>query len=138
MPLQSLTHRPRVVTIALWGVFFFGVWHLGQAIAIGRQLRLFLQFDSSPDPRWRLAGAIVWAILSGWVMVLLWWKRPFVRLLLPLLILSNALYNLILLLLFAQPPVTVHLIWLLICTMLATLLSLWMLHQARTYFIEGE
>ncbi len=71
-------------------------------------------------------------------MVLLWWKRPFVRLLLPLLILSNALYNLILLLLFAQPPVTVHLIWLLICTMLATLLSLWMLHQARTYFIEGE
>lgn len=138
MPLRNTPQRPRLVTIALWGVFLFGVWHLGQAIAIGRQLRLFLQFSGNFDPRWRLAAAIVWVLFSGWVMVLLWRKRPFVRLLLPLLILSNALYNLLLLLLFAQQPIAARLIWLLIRTTLTILFSVWVLHKTRTYFTEGE
>ncbi|MCA9996008.1 MAG: hypothetical protein KDE56_09700 [Anaerolineales bacterium] len=134
MPLRNTPPRPRVVTIALWGVFFFGVWHLGQAIAIGRQLRLFLQFDGGLDPRWRLAAAVVWVLFSGWVIVLLWYKRPLIRLLLPLLILSNTLYNLTLLLLFAQQPVAVRLTWLLIGAVLVTLFSLWVLHK----YFKGE
>ena len=71
-------------------------------------------------------------------MVLLWRKRPFVRPLLPLLILSNALYNLLLLLLFAQQPIAARLIWLLIRTTLTILFSVWVLHKTRTYFTEGE
>lgn len=127
--------RLPLVTIALWGVFFFGLWYLGQAIAIGRQLRLFLQVEGTVDPRWRLAAAVAWVLLSGWVMVLLREKRPFVRLLLPTLILSSTLYNLLLLLLFAQQPIAIRLTWLLIGSILAILFSLRMLHKL---FIQGE
>ena len=104
--------RPRSVTFTLWGVFLLGVWNFGRALALGQQMDLLLELTIQPDPRFRLTMALIW----GFVFIGLWWmvwrKRPFIRKLLPLILILYAAYELSLTILFAQTPLARQAIWL--------------------------
>ncbi|MCZ7667936.1 MAG: hypothetical protein M5U34_12460 [Chloroflexi bacterium] len=39
----TTAQRPRSVTIILWGVFLFGVWNVGRALALYQQMDLLLE-----------------------------------------------------------------------------------------------
>lgn len=96
--------RPRSVTITLWGVFLLGAWNAAEAVTLGRKSGLFLELDVVPNPRIRIALALVWAILFGLQTVLIIQKRQSSRRATPLLLALYALTELTLLLIFAKAP----------------------------------
>lgn len=132
--------RPRSVTVTLWGVLLFGAWNGGRVIALAQQLPVSLTLDVQPDPRLRMAGALFWAGLCGITALFLWQKRPFARLLVPLLFILHAIYQLTLFGTFAQGPLH-RSRWLLGALLhgVAILGSAWALNRTavRRYF-RGE
>jgi uncharacterized membrane protein SirB2 len=73
---------------------------------------LLLALNIQPDPRFRLIMALIW----GFVFIGMWWmvrrKRPFTRILLPLILTLYAIYELSLTILFAQTPLAQQALWL--------------------------
>lgn len=86
----------------LWIVLLFGLWNTARVTVLGRQLTLWLELGIQPDPRVRLVGALIWAILFLGAAAALWQRRPFIRLAIPILLLLYAIYELGLILVFAQ------------------------------------
>ncbi len=129
-------NRPRSVTITIWSVIFLGTWNLGRAIAIGQQLNLQDVLNLQPDPRLRLAAAILFTLLFFGLTWQLWLKRPFTRKAIPLTIAGYTVYETAVWLLFAQPPRNWSL-WLLASLILTvdSLFTWWALRRAtHTYF----
>ena len=104
--------RPRSVTFTLWGVFLLGVWNFGRALALSQQMDLFLELAIQPDPRFRLTMALIWGFVFSGLGWIVWRKRPFIRKLLPLILILYAVYELSLTILFAQTPLARQAIWL--------------------------
>lgn len=108
----TTAQRPRSVTIILWGVFLFGVWNVGRALALYQQMDLLLELALRPDPRLRLIMALVW----GLAFFSLWWllrqKRPFSRTLIPIILSLYSLYELGLSAFFGQSRLSPQTIWL--------------------------
>jgi hypothetical protein len=77
MSALSAPNRPRSVTITFWSVIFLGTWNLGRAIAIGQQLEIAKVLGIQPDPRLRLAGAVLFTVLFFVLAWQLWRRRPF-------------------------------------------------------------
>jgi uncharacterized membrane protein YczE len=133
----SSTSRPRSVTLARWGVFLLGVWNFGRVLALSQQMGLLLELTIQPDPRFRLIMALLW----GFVFIGLWWlmrrKRPFIRKLLPLILILYAAYDLSLTILFAQTSLAQQAIWLNLSFYLGLILFMtWALNRtaANNYF----
>ena len=84
------------MTIVLWGLILLGLWEGGKVVALTRQLRLLLELETSPDPRLRLTMAGVWMGLLLGTAVALWARKPFVRWLVPGLLLVYVVYQLVL------------------------------------------
>lgn len=133
--------RPRSVTIALWGVIAFGVWHLARALAIWQQRVLPPDLAIQPDPQTRLLLAAVWTICFGGLAVALWQKRPFTRYLIPILYTLVALVELAQFVWYVPSPLNPQ-AWQLPTGIYSTavLFSLWALNSkaAQTYFYKGE
>lgn len=96
--------RPRSVTITLWGVFLLGAWNAARAVTLARKSDLLLELDLVPDPRIRMAAALIWAVLFIVLAVMLRQKRKFVRRATPLSLILYTLMELALLFFFVQAP----------------------------------
>lgn len=136
MSALSAPNRPRSVTITFWSVIFLGTWNLGRAIAIGQQLEIAKVLGIQPDPRLRLAGAVLFTGLFFVLAWQLWRRRPFSLHAIPITIVGFTVYETGIWLLFAQPPRNWSL-WLittliLIGTLLFSRWALW--RAAQTYF----
>ena len=99
---MSQADRPRTVAVVLWGTWLLALYNGVRVFVLTRQMRLLLALAIQPDPRFRLVGAFVWMILFVGAALLLWRQRRIIRRLLPILLASYALYELLLLALFAQ------------------------------------
>jgi hypothetical protein len=135
----SAPNRPRTVTITFWSVIFLGTWNLGRAIAIGQQLELQDVLNLEPDPRLRLAAAILFTLLFFGLAWQLWRKRPFTINAIPTTIVWYTVHETAVWLLFARPPRNWSL-WLISNFILigSILFTWWALRRAtHTYFHFG-
>jgi hypothetical protein len=136
---HSAPNRPRSVTITFWSVIFLGTWNLGRAIAIGQQLELQDILKLQPDPRLRLAAAVIFTLLFFGLAWQLRRKRPFTINAIPLTIAGYTVYETAVWLLFAQPPRNWSL-WLLTSLILiGSILFTWsaLRRATHTYFHFG-
>jgi hypothetical protein len=78
----------------MWGGLIVGLLNLGRATALWRQGDWLTGLSFSPDPRLRLAAAVVWALLFFLASVGLWRRRPWTRWFIPLLLALNGVYEL--------------------------------------------
>ena len=108
---QKRHSRPKRVTIALWCVFLIGMWNVGKAITFYAQKQYLLTLEITPDPRVLLTGAFVWSILFLGLSLGLWRRmlrpqRPFTYKVIPVTLAIYLIYELSLLLFFAQHPIS--------------------------------
>lgn len=94
--------RPRSVTLTFWGVFLLGGWNCGRLLVLGLNYRLLATFPTIPTPFFRLMMALVWMLLFWAAALVLWQRRPFIRRAIPSMLFIYAVYELSLLLIFAQ------------------------------------
>ena len=94
--------RPLSVTLAVWGVFLLGATNALRALALYRQTDLLEGLGVSPSPLLRSAIALLWAIAFGasTVGLLRRWKPS--RVAVPALLAAHALYEVLLITLFAK------------------------------------
>lgn len=104
MSVPTVTTRPRIVHIILWGVLFLALWNLGQAVALFLQLGGLAELSLTPDPRWRLMMAFVWSVLFFAAAILLWRKHPRRWPLIPLLLAVYGVYKLGIMIAFSNLP----------------------------------
>ena len=88
--------RPRSVTLVAVGVITLGLVNIYRAITLYNQIALQLELGVTLDPRVRLVGAIVWAILLIAAAAALWFRKPWSRTAVPVLLLLYAIYRLFL------------------------------------------
>lgn len=139
--MNAAPKRPRTITIVLWGLIFLGLWEGGKVVALTQQLRLLLELQTSPDPRLRLMMAGVWMALLLGTAVALRARKPFVRRLVPGLLLVYIVYQFALMALAVRVS-GVAANWLL-DVLLATAVLLfctWALNReaATSYYVEEE
>lgn len=140
MRSHTAPNRPRSVTITLWSVIFLGTWNLGRAIAIGQQLELAKVLGIQPDPRLRLAGAVLFTVLFFGLAWQLWRRRPFSLRAIPITIAWYTAYETAVWLIFAQPPRNWSL-WLITTFILigTVLFTRWALRRAaQTHFYYAQ
>jgi hypothetical protein len=102
---QSRDHRrdrPRSVTLIAWGVFLLGLVNGWRALGLWRQRSLLEELDVVPEPGIALLVAWLWAAAFVTLAVFVWQGRPLSRFLAPALVLVYALYQSLLVALFAQ------------------------------------
>ncbi len=90
-PGSTLSLATRFV---MWGGLAVGLLNLGRAMALWRQGDWRADLPLSPDPRLRLAAAVVWTLLFFLATVGLWRRRSWARWLMPLLLALNGVYEL--------------------------------------------
>lgn len=133
--------RPFSVTLALWGVFLLGVWHVGRVITLLNQHALLVSLDIQPNPTVRIILALVWVGLFWGLLIALWQKRPLTRFAIPTTILIYTAYQLIFLLRFTQTT-TIQQNLLLHNLFYISLIAFffWALNRpvAQTYFKKGD
>jgi hypothetical protein len=100
--MDVFPNRPRSVTLTLWGVFLLGGWNCGRLLSISLNYRLLTTFSTTPTPLFRLVMALVWVLLLWAAVLALWQRRPFARHIIPTILIIYAIYELGLLLIFAQ------------------------------------
>ena len=129
--------RPRTVTITLLGVILIGIWNAAQALAMARQIDLFLTLDVKPDPRLLVVFSAAWTVLFLGSASVLIRRVSFARWLIPLLIFLYALYELLLQRMFEHTPKTTQNWFLQILLFdVVVLFALWSLNRSasRSYF----
>lgn len=97
--------RPRSVTYVLLGGLLLGGWNLWRALVLVQHRPLLHSLGVTLDPLWRLAMALLWAVLFIVGAGAIWSRRPWARWLFPLCLFFYAVYHFILLLFFVQSPV---------------------------------
>lgn len=133
----TLQKRPRSVTIMVWGVFLLGLANGWRAIGLGQQADLLLALGSSLNPWVGVGLAVFWSGVFITAAAALRQGRTWTQLTIPGLILGHGLYQLILVLSFAQ---TAHArgVWpvLVLAFGVGFLFSLWALKRpsVRWYF----
>ena len=137
--MNAAPTRPRSVTLTLWVVFLFGMWNAGRVIVLSLNIRTLATFNTTPAPWLRLIIALGWVLLFGAAVIALRQRRPFARRVIPYLFIAYAVYELGLLLIFAQSP-TARRSWLgnFLFYGFIILFSVWALNRTavKTYFLE--
>ena len=100
--MSAPQNRPRSVTLTFWGVFLLGGWNCGRLLVTSLNYRLLATFSTTPTPLFRLVMASVWMLLLWLAALVLWQRRPFIRRAIPSILIVYAVYELGLLLIFAQ------------------------------------
>jgi hypothetical protein len=119
----------------------FGAMQAGKVVALREQTALLLDLRVSLDPRLRLVVAALWMFVFWGLAIALWRKAAVTRWLVPLLLAVHALYELVVLGIFAQVPVSEQR-WIQdrLFSVLLILLSYWALNRgaSRPYFSEED
>ena len=126
----TLQKRPRSVTIMIWGVFLLGLANGWRAIGLGQQADLLVALGSSLNPWVGVGLAVVWSVVFIITAVALWQHRTWTQIAVPGLILLHGLYQIALVILFAQSAVS-RSVWpvLALAFGVAFLFSLWALKR---------
>ena len=133
--------RPRSVTLIAWGVFLLGLVNGWRALGLLRQRSLLEELGIVPDPVIALLIALFWAAVFVILAVIVWQGRSVTRLLAPVILLLYALYQLLLIVLFAQSGQSQSgLISNAGIYAVALLITTWALNRrsARAYFQDGR
>jgi hypothetical protein len=141
MTMSVESNRPRTITLVLSLLILIGTMQAVKLVALVEQSALLLDLHVVPDPRLRIIGAAVW-MASFWVLaVILWRKNSIVRWLVPLFLSLYALFELIILALFAKVPISEQR-WIQygIFAVSFVLFVLWALNRtpARIYYSEEK
>jgi hypothetical protein len=122
----------------IWGVVLSGVANGWRAIGLSQQRDLLLDLGSSLNPSMGIGLALVWSIILVAAAAALWQRQRWTRLAIPILLLMHGIYQLSLIVLFAQsadsqnswPAVVLQ-------YMLAVLFSVWALcRPAVSWYFE--
>ena len=100
--MNASPNRPRSVTLTFWGVFLLGGWNCGRLLVTSLNYRLLATITTAPTPFFRLMMALVWMLILWTAGLILWQRRPFIRRVIPSILFTYAVYELGLLLIFAQ------------------------------------
>lgn len=129
--------RPRSVTIMIWGSILLALANGWRAIGLNRQGDLLKSLDASLNPGLGIGLAVFWSILFLIAAVALWQRRAITRILLPVLILMHGIYQVLLIVIFAQSAASRNALPVIgLLSILAVLFSIWALYRpsVRWYF----
>ena len=136
---DSPPKRPRTISLVLLLLIILGIIQAATVVALIRQSALLLDLQVRPDPRLRLLIAAVWMVLFWSLAIALWRKKALTRWLIPLCIAFYALYELAILAVFVQVPISSDR-WLQYSFFAVTLVlfAYWALNRsaAKPYFLE--
>lgn len=104
MSAPTVSTRPRIIHIVLWGVVFLALWNLGQAVALFRQMGGLAELSLTPDPRRRLVMALIWSVLFWAAAAFLWRGHSRRWPLVPLLLAVYGVYELGIMIAFSNWP----------------------------------
>lgn len=131
--------RPRTISLVLLVLVILGIIQAAKGVALREQFALLLDLQVRPDPRLRFLIAAVWMVLFWSLAIALWRKMAVTRWLTPLLLAFYALYELAILRLFTQVPISSDR-WLqyTIVTVVLVLFAYWALNRsaANSYYLE--
>lgn len=129
------------ITLVLLLLIFLGALQIARVVALSEQSALLLELQVKPDPRIRLIAAAGWTVLFWAAAIALWRRIPITRVLAPLLLVCYSLYELVVLALYAQVPISEQR-WILysIIGAVFTLFCYWALNRsaARSYYLEED
>jgi hypothetical protein len=133
--------RPLSVTLTAWGVFLIGIANGWRALGLYRSSDLLLSLGAQPDPRLRLALALIWAALFALLALSIWRRRAAVRRRLAVVLALYLAYELTVNVLLARSDLARQgwPAWALLSAALF-LAAVWSLYHraARTYFADEE
>jgi hypothetical protein len=132
--------RPRTISLVLLLLLILGFIQFATVVALSRQSALLLDLQVKPDPRLRMIIAAVWTAVYWSMAIALWRKAAVTRWLIPLFLALNALYEIAILGLFAQVPITGDQ-WLLygLFAVALVIFAWWALNRgaAKAYYFGG-
>lgn len=96
--------RPFTTRIVQWGILLPALWNLARGIVLWQQSDWLAGLSLSPDPRWRMALAFLWAAAFLLLAAALWRCRGGARRLAPFLLAAYGVYELGLILVYAPSP----------------------------------
>jgi hypothetical protein len=137
--MKNVPKRPRSLTLVLVLLILLGLIQAAKVVALREQSALLLDLQVRPDPRLRMIIAAVWMIIF-WIMAIALWRRiALTRWLVPLVIVMHVVYELAILWLYAQVPISNER-WFLYCFVTAVMVSFcaWALNRSanKFYFLE--
>ena len=109
--------RPLVMRIVRWGVAVLGLWNLGRAVTLWTQKEWLESLSPSPPSEYRFAIASVWAA-AFLISAAGFWRWSWLRRLIPILVALYGVYEMSLLIVYAQVtpgPLTIILYLSFIC-----------------------
>lgn len=106
MNTPPASKRLFAVRIVQWGVMGLALWNLGRAVALGREIgRLAdLRLHLAPDPRLRLAFALVWMISFITAFLALRRRKSWSRLFIPFLLVAYGVYEIGMIMIYTPEP----------------------------------
>jgi len=107
MNSMSPPPRPFTARIVQWGILLLALWNLARGVVLWQQSDWLAGLHLSPDPRWRMALAFLWAATFLLLAIALWRRRDWARRFTPFLLAAYGVYELGLILVYApSPPAT--------------------------------
>lgn len=104
MSVSPVPERPLAARIAQLGVLTPAIWNLARAAALWHQADWQTGLAITPDPRIRLAVALVWAALFFIALVGLRRRKIWSRKLIPILLALYGVYELGMIIVFSTLP----------------------------------
>lgn len=98
--------RPRSISLVILILILMGGLEAARVVALYKQSALLLDLQVSPDPRLRLVLAAAWMVLFWIAAAALWRRLALTRWLIPVLFAAYFVYEMVLLGLFAQVPIS--------------------------------
>lgn len=86
----------------IWGALIIGFANVWRAIGLAQQGDLLLALDASLNPWVGMGLAILWSVLFIAAAVALWQRRAWVRFIIPLLLFTHGIYQVVMVLLFTR------------------------------------
>lgn len=104
--MKDSPKRPRTISLILILLIFLGFIQAAKVVALNEQSALLLDLQVTPDPRLRMVIAAIWLMVFWILAFALWRKITLTRWLVPALIALYVVYELALLRLFSQVPIS--------------------------------
>jgi hypothetical protein len=139
--MKDLPKRPRTISLVLILLVILGFIQVAKVVALNEQSALLLDLQVTPDPRLRMVIAAIWMVVFWVLAIALWRKITWTRWLVPALMALYVVYELAVLRVFAQVPISNER-WFLNSFLAVALVSFafWALNRSAVipYYLEDE